>query len=1135
MTYNGVALTRLDDLLAVAPDTSNAVEMFVLKEPLPAPGTYTVQVTLNAGVSYAVGGSASFNGVNQVTPTRVFTRNSGTSTTPTVTVASAAGDIVLDTVSTRFEGGILTANASQTERWNGKACDGPPPPNEPNLVLNSVGAGSTKAGTTSTVMTWTQQTSQPWAIGAVSIVPLAPTEVKLSSFTASQTDAGVQLNWETGYEVDNLGFNVYREDGGKRVLLNPSLVAGSAFIAGAPLTAGFTYSWLDPQGTKDSRYTLEDVDLNGTRTQHGPVAASSGKASFRSGKQSSALLTQVSDKSQVSAQGGPSLFNKSQLSFDSGNTSSAKDKSSRFLASQAGVKLAVRRDGWYRVNLSEIVAAGLSPSINPHLLQLYADGVEQAINIEGNPSRIDGGGYLEFYGRGLDTPSTDTRTYWLIIGRTPGKRIGLTGIPMEISDTPKPPINKNPQPKAPQNQMGLIYLPFIRIFMNAPEESKPVQAEPKPGPIVLKPAREGIFEDEKAAAAPSPTPAPAAVAPAAPLIAAVEAAPKAEPKPKAVRKKKRSRNRKARKARTHKQKHHAASSVSSPLSFAYTVERKDRTIYFSALQNGDAENFFGQILASSPVEQALSIRHLDTAASNQAQLEVALQGATAQNHQVLVQLNGVDVGTLNYVGQSNSSQTLLVNPTLLREGDNTVRLIAQGGSGDVSLVDSLRLTYARLYRAENNSLNFTAADSSVVNVEGFSSAKISVLDITDPNNVQAVLPVIRAQGTSYVATIPPGDAGGRTRNLLAFAAEQFAQPAAITLNQPSNWSQTDQSADFLIITDKQFRQSVNRLALLRGSQGMNVSVIDVEDIFDEFSYGAHSPQAIKDFLSWANAHWQKAPRFVLFVGDGSYDPRNYQGRGQFDLIPTKMVETRYMETAGDDWYADFDNDAIPEMAVGRLPVRTIQEADAIISKIVNYQPASNRNGRGVLLVSDKTGPDGFNFETTSNELKPLIPANVGVQSIVRQEEDGATLRTQILNSLNQGPLIANYAGHGTYDKWTGDGVLRAADAAALTNSGKTSLFITMTCMNGYYVDTTTDSLAEALIKVDNGGAVAVWASSGITLPTGQAEINQKLYQQLFSEQGLTLGEAVQRAKAATADADVRRTWVLFGDPTMKIR
>jgi Peptidase family C25 len=99
--------------------------------------------------------------------------------------------------------------------------------------------------------------------------------------------------------------------------------------------------------------------------------------------------------------------------------------------------------------------------------------------------------------------------------------------------------------------------------------------------------------------------------------------------------------------------------------------------------------------------------------------------------------------------------------------------------------------------------------------------------------------------------------------------------------------------------------------------------------------------------------------------------------------------------------------------------------------------------------------------------------------------------------------------------------------------------VTMTCLNGYFHDAALDSLAEALLHADGGGAVAVWAPSGITGPSGQSVMNQELFRWVFSERDspgapLRLGEAVVRAKAAVGDDDVRRTWILLGDPSMPL-
>jgi hypothetical protein len=93
----------------------------------------------------------------------------------------------------------------------------------------------------------------------------------------------------------------------------------------------------------------------------------------------------------------------------------------------------------------------------------------------------------------------------------------------------------------------------------------------------------------------------------------------------------------------------------------------------------------------------------------------------------------------------------------------------------------------------------------------------------------------------------------------------------------------------------------------------------------------------------------------------------------------------------------------------------------------------------------------------------------------------------------------------------------------------------MTCLNGFFQDPYSESMAEAFLKAEWGGAVAVWASSGLTDPAGQVPMNKELIQLLFNGQGLTIGEAIMVAKRATADSDIRRTWILFGDPTLRLR
>ncbi|MGD0623935.1 MAG: C25 family cysteine peptidase, partial [Thermodesulfobacteriota bacterium] len=568
-------------------------------------------------------------------------------------------------------------------------------------------------------------------------------------------------------------------------------------------------------------------------------------------------------------------------------------------------------------------------------------------------------------------------------------------------------------------------------------------------------------------------------------------------------------------------------------SFPFTVEHKPRTIYFAALKNGDASNFFGPMVWTTPVDQVLSLSHLDPAPPGEATLEVSLQGATAGTHLVQVQLNGVQVGSLVFADQSQGVATVSIPQSLLLEGENRVTLVAQGGEMDVSMIDSIRLTYWHTYTADNDTLRFSASGGQQLFIDGFSSSQVRVVDITNPKGVQELVGQVKLQGSGYAVQF--GVPGNGPRTLLAFTGDQVKSAAAVEVNQTSRWYQAGGSADLVIITHGSFLESVRPLKALREAQGWSVALVDVEDIYDEFSFGVKTPQALKDFLLRAKIYWQKSPRFVLLVGDASVDPRNYLGLGNFDWVPTKLIDTAILETASDDWFVDFNGDGLPKMAVGRLPVRTVEEAQIVVSKIIGYE-RSEQSLRDVLLVADmKGGEEDYDFEGGSLEVQGLLPGGLTVSQIFRSQfADDVQVHSQLLGKINEGKLLVNYLGHGSEAIWRGD-ILTSDDAGALTNGMRLPFVVSMTCLNGFFQDVYGGSLAEALLKAPQGGAVAVWASSGLTEPDGQTMMDKELVRLLFNGESLTLGEATARAKSATSDGDVRRTWILFGDPTTRLK
>ena len=828
-----------------------------------------------------------------------------------------------------------------------------------------------------------------------------PTLAKVNSFTASAFDDGrVSLKWNSAYESDNLGYNVYREVNGRRIKVNSQIIAGSALTTGlnVALTAGKAYDWADQLTAGASpRYWLEDIDTRGNSSWNGPISLDKKSGKAPTIDQSLVLGKIGMAQSQMTlGQGSIAVERKAGIAS---LTPAAMQVQSN-LAGQASAKLTVKQVGWYRASQRDLVNAGFSAKVDPRKLQLYVDGRPVPIIVNGEKDgKFDQADSVEFYGIGIDSPVTDAHLYWLAAGTQPGTRI--------------------PAPQASAHTPGAS-------------------------------------------------------------------------------------------------------------SFQSSVERKDRTVYFSALKNGDAENFFGPVIGSSPVDQSLSVTNLSTAPPGSASLEVAVQGVTAVAHQVKVMLNGAEVGTISFSGQTRAAQTFAVPQSSLRDGVNSLELASLGGSGDISLADSARVTYWHSYRADSNQLQLTAQGGQQVTLSGFTSNSVRVMDVTDPNSPQELLPAGGiGKGDSSIVTVNVPGAG--KRELYAFADAQSRTPD-VKLNTASSWRQPGRRADLVIFTRRELMSSLAPLVSLRQKDGLAVAVVDVEDACDEFSFGNKTPQAMRDLLQFAKSNWQLGPRFVLLAGDASYDSKNYLGYGDSDIVPTRLIDTQHMQAASDDWFSDFNNSGAPQMATGRLPVRNAAEASALVAKITGYD--GSRVPNSILLASDSF--DGFDFASANDQVRPLVPVETQVTEVRRDSGDDATVKAKLLASINSGAKIVNYHGHGAMNQWRGS-ILTSDDARNLSNGKNLSLFVMMTCLNGFFDDPALESLSESLMKASNGGAIAVWASTAQADPTAQAALNLAFYRALFGSTQMTVGEAASRAKSSVTDGDVRRTWILFGDPSMRLK
>lgn len=562
-------------------------------------------------------------------------------------------------------------------------------------------------------------------------------------------------------------------------------------------------------------------------------------------------------------------------------------------------------------------------------------------------------------------------------------------------------------------------------------------------------------------------------------------------------------------------------------SFQAVAERSDKVIFFAALRNGDAESFFGPLISSDPLSptlQQLDLSNVDTTAA--AEVTVTVQGASRTPHRVGVSLNGTAVGEISLDSTEVGTGTFTVPGALLVEGENSVALTALNGEQDVALVMSVRIAFGHAYRAEEGRLLATVPAGRSVVIDGLGSGPVCVLDVTDPGRPVEIAPRSRSEGAIEV-TAP----GSGRRTIVATSAGGFSAPAWIARNAPSSLY-ASRGADLLVIAPRAFLPALDPLLVRRRAQGRSVLVAAIDDVYDEMSFGAKDPAAIRDLVTHATTRWRRKPRWILLAGDASFDPRDYLGYGETDFVPTTLVQTDHLKTASDVTFADRDGDGGADVAMGRLPARSKGELAALVEKILDYEngPADAWADR-LVLVSDDDAQIGFREMSdevaegaTGYDVVDVDVASMGT----------AAARQLLLSELEDGASIVNFIGHGSVEVWSESGLFGRSDALASSNGTRLPVVVAMTCLNGYFHDLYTESLAEAWLRSPSGGAVAVLTSSAMSNADTQVAADAVMIDLLANRPDLTVGDAALAAQRA-AGGNTRRSIILFGDPSMRLK
>lgn len=581
---------------------------------------------------------------------------------------------------------------------------------------------------------------------------------------------------------------------------------------------------------------------------------------------------------------------------------------------------------------------------------------------------------------------------------------------------------------------------------------------------------------------------------------------------------------------------------------------------------------------TAPFVQTLDLADLDATSPRPVEIRLRLRGwsrpstkplPTTPDHRVEVTLDGKALGAGEWSNEQGAYDLLLpaLAATSLAAGPHelAVRVPKRPGVGgetlvDVAVVDWIEVAFPRVARLDSLQQHLELA------------GEAAHLNLAAPGHQRAVL--YSETGTRRVGRA--GKDGGFGFGAVAAGGldvvvdDHFATPAVVERDEPSHLRAADQQADYLVVTTAALRPALAPLLELRRSQGLAVSVADVQDVYDEFSHGIPHPEALRAFVDNAWRNWQRpAPRFLLLVGDASWDlgehpdedhypdaiynpghgtafahigstPYAPEERLHRNLIPTWSLSTYDGHAASDNWFVAIDgNDEKPELAVGRFPVVTAAEVASIVDKIVRYEkspPPGDWRSEVVWISNEDPG-----FQTMSDRLATHL-ADVGFTGekiyakagVTQSEADQAAIR----DAIGRGSLLVHFVGHGGRFIWrTGPpdwtkhrDLFNLDDLDKLSPSDKLPVVLAMTCYSAPFDHPTADSIGEKFLRDPKRGAVAVVAASWRNSPN--LNVSQGLVDQILSAP--TLGEAVQNAKRLSYDRDFIEQYNLLGDPALRM-
>ena len=461
---------------------------------------------------------------------------------------------------------------------------------------------------------------------------------------------------------------------------------------------------------------------------------------------------------------------------------------------------------------------------------------------------------------------------------------------------------------------------------------------------------------------------------------------------------------------------------------------------------------------------------------------------------------------------------------------------------DLSYINQVEVEYPRAFVAQDGYLRFSS-DNSQLTVSNLGGNTVTVLATNDVDTV-------------FIGEFEPQGGVIQFDGLAEMTAYHVYADSRVDSGTVASFTPLDLNAitgTSLVIAHPQFiDQSLTDYVAWRDSKlGTKSSIVSTDDVYCAYSGCVRSALAIKAFIGVLNA--KSSLSSVMLVGGDVYDYHDNLGVGATAFVPTLYARTGDLIGFApvDSLYGDMDDDGIPDIPVGRLPVRTNQELVALVAKSQQFGEQQGRT-TAVLTADEQTSTSAYDFSASSEQVAAILdgrgwtlnrqylddylaqdPAGTNRNAFVAQARQG------VFNGLSSGPRLSIYTGHSSAVTWSFANLFNYSASRQLSNVGSPTLYLQWGCYNTYYSHPTTESLSHGLLLAGSQGAALVIGASSLTNAVAEEQFAQLIQSELVST-NVSAGQAMITAKRALANAnqslDIDILWsvTLLGDPELKL-